>query len=133
MNITEVQYPRRKLDDKCLCLSYAFGSVFACEKSAHMFQKLSYSLADFVSNNSSSDTKAFQCFTVFSGSPTAVHHPLHALLYYTVGIPSVEDSHKHLLKLDGKATITHYHYVRVTKIYTETLHVKKMADLVAVT
>ena len=28
--------------------------------------------------------------------------------------------------------IPHYHYVRVTERYTETLHVKKMADLVAV-
>jgi len=28
--------------------------------------------------------------------------------------------------------ITHYRYVRVTEKYTETLHVKKMADLVAV-
>ena len=43
-------------------------------------------------------------------------------------------------KLGGKATIprapsyviTHYRYVRVTERYTETLHVKKMADLVAV-
>ena len=31
---------RRKLDDKCLCLSYVFGSVLACAKSAHVFQKL---------------------------------------------------------------------------------------------
>ena len=29
--------------------------------------------------------------------------------------------------------ITHYRYVRVTERYTETLHVNKMADLVAVT
>ena len=29
--------------------------------------------------------------------------------------------------------ITHYRYVRVTERYTETLHVKKMADLVSVT
>ena len=28
--------------------------------------------------------------------------------------------------------ITHYRYVRVTERYTETLHVKKMADLVTV-
>ena len=46
--------------------------------------------ADFVSNyynNSSSDSKAFLHFVVFSGFPTAVHRPLHALRYYTVGIP----------------------------------------------
>ena len=43
-------------------------------------------------------------------------------------------------KFDGKATnycsshlITHYCYVRVMEKYMETLHVKKMADLVAVT
>ena len=42
MNSTEVQNPRCKLDDKCLCLSYVFGSVLACAKSAHVFQKLSY-------------------------------------------------------------------------------------------
>ena len=43
-------------------------------------------------------------------------------------------------KFDGKATnycsshlITHYRYVRVMEKYMETLHVKKMADLVAVT
>ena len=29
--------------------------------------------------------------------------------------------------------ITHYRYVRVTEWYTETLHVNKMADFVAVT
>ena len=39
---SEVQNPQRKLDDKCLCLSYVFGSVLACAKSAHVFQKLSY-------------------------------------------------------------------------------------------
>jgi len=50
MNSTEVQNPRRKLDVKVLCLSYVFGSVLACAKSAHVFQKLSYS-ADFVSTD----------------------------------------------------------------------------------
>ena len=34
MNSTEVQNPWRKLD--------VFGSVLACAKSAHVFQKLSY-------------------------------------------------------------------------------------------
>ena len=32
MNSTEVQNPQRKLDDKCLCLSYVFSSVLACAK-----------------------------------------------------------------------------------------------------
>ena len=39
MNSTKVQNPCRKLD-KCLCLSYVFGSVLACARSAHRFQKL---------------------------------------------------------------------------------------------
>ena len=78
MNSTEVQNPRRKLDDKCLCLPYVFGSVLACAiKSAHVFQELSYSLRrlclSFLTNNSSSDSKAFLRFIAFSGSPTAVH------------------------------------------------------------
>ena len=88
MNSTEVQNLRHKLDDKCLCLSYVFRSVLACAKSAHVFQKR-YSLCRSLSltNNSSSDSKAFLRFIAFSGSPTAVHRPLHALRYYTVGIP----------------------------------------------
>ena len=45
VNCTEVQNPRCKLDDKCVCLPYVFGSVLACAiKSAHVFQELSYSL-----------------------------------------------------------------------------------------
>ena len=53
--------------------------------------------ADFVSlfshYNSSSDSKAFLRFIAFSGSPKAVHCPLHALQHYTVGILLVKDSH----------------------------------------
>ena len=85
MNSTEVQNPRRKLDDKCLRLSNVFGSVLACAKSAHMFQKLRF--VNFVSNSSSSDSKAFLHFIAFSGSPKAVNRPLHALRYDTVSIP----------------------------------------------
>ena len=61
MSNTEAQNPRRKLD--------VFGSVLACAKPAHVFQKLSYSLC----------------------GPN--------LRYYNVGIPSeplVKDSHKRL-------------------------------------
>ena len=73
-----MQNPRRKLDDKCLCLPYVFGSVLACAiKSANVFQELSYSLRglclSFPTNNSSSDSKAFLRFIAFSGSLTAVH------------------------------------------------------------
>ena len=50
---------------------------FCCcpSKSDHVFQKLSYLLCVslFRHCNSSSDSKAFLHFTVFSGSPTAVH------------------------------------------------------------
>ena len=34
-------------------------------------------------NYSSADSKAFLCFIAFSGSPTAVHRPLHALQLYS--------------------------------------------------
>ena len=113
MNSTEVQNPRRKLD--------VFGSLFACAKSDQVFQKLSYSLCGLCLSllllNSSSHSKAFLHFIVFSGSSTAVHcaflcfdakawpqsqtlfmcimvlHCGHTVLrcidqYYTVGIPS---------------------------------------------
>ena len=80
MNSTEVQNPRRKLYDKCLCLPYVFGSVLACAKSAHVFQKLSYSLCrlclslKFLTNNSSSDSR-----------PKAFLTSSCALRYYTCG------------------------------------------------
>jgi len=109
MNSTEVQSPQCKLDDKCLCLSHVFVSVLACAKSAHMFQKLSYSLCgpSLVSNSSSSDTKAFLSFIAFSGFPTAVHRPLHALRYYTVGIPfwTTRKRWSQMSKFDRKTTI----------------------------
>ena len=150
MNRTEVQNPRRKLDDKCLCLSYMFGS-------AHVFQKLRF--ADFVSNNSSSDTKVFLCFIAFSGSPKAIHRPLHALRYVLqwayLSESLIKDSHKCLSSTTDNTVhvvhtslsmvrrkshtacsnhlITQYRYIHVMGKYTETLHVKKMADLVPVT
>ena len=89
MNSTEVQYPRRKLDDKYLCF-YAYHMclvLFLPVQSLLMrFRRFVTRFADFVSNISSSDTKAFLCFIAFSGSPTAIHHPLHELRYYTAGI-----------------------------------------------
>ena len=127
--------------------------VFKCFRSSlTALQTLSLS---FLTTNSSSDSKAFLCF---SGSPKVVHcaflffderhghsHKLTsscALWYYTVGIPfcSSRKGQSQTSKFDGKTTIpgapghviTHYCYVRVTERYTETLHVKKMADLVAV-
>ena len=51
--------------------------------------------------------------------------------------PLIKDSHKHLSSTEKPQfphvpthMITHYHYVRVMERYMETLHVKKMADLV---
>jgi len=92
MNSTEVQNPRHKLDDECLCFMFIrmclvlflpVQSLLTC------FRSFLTCFEEFVSSycNSSSDTKAFLHFIVFSGSPAAVHHPLHARWYYTVGIP----------------------------------------------
>ena len=53
-----------------------FGSVLACAKSAHVSQNLLLALRNlsicFVTNNSSSDSKAYLRFIAFSGSPMAV-------------------------------------------------------------
>ena len=77
MNSTEVQNPRCKLD--------VFGSVLACAKSAHVSEALLLALRtlslSFVTNNSSSDSKAFLRFIAFSGSPTVVHR---AFLFFDV-------------------------------------------------
>ena len=148
MNNTEMQNPWRKLNDKILCLShvsYVYDSVLACAKSAHVFQKLTR-FADFVSNNSSSDSL---CFIAFLSSPTAVPCLLLAVQYYTVGIPSeplINDSHKCLCSTEKlqyrmlkSLDHTHYRYVRVMymlrvmEMYMETFHIKKMADLHVVT
>ena len=45
---------------------------------------------------------------------------------------STEKSHYTAIPRAPSYVITHYRYVRVTGRYTETLHVKKMADLVGV-
>ena len=90
INSTEVQSPWRKLHDKCLCLSYVFSFVLACmcKVCSRVSETLSLALLTLsLTNNSSPDSKAFLWFIAFSGSPTAVHHLLHALQYYTVGIP----------------------------------------------
>ena len=125
MNSTEVQNPRRKLDDKCSCLSYVFGSALASAKSAHVFQKLSALLTLrtlSLTKNSSSDSKAFLHFIAFSGSPTAVHRPLHALRYYTVVIP-FWTTQSQTSKFDGKTTIRHaqvtYHTLPLGTRYGE--------------
>ena len=59
-------------------------------------------------------------------------------LWVYLSEPFVKDSHKHLSSTKSHNTacsshlITHYRYARVTEKYTETLHVKKVADLVTV-
>ena len=132
-------YTRHKLDDKCLCLSYMCSVLFlpvqsllTCSK-ALLLALWTLSLT----NNSSSDSKAFLHFMEFSSSPTTVHCPLHVLWYCTVGIPfwTARKRQSQTSKVRRKKhntvcsshLITHYHYVRVTERYMETLHVKKMA------
>ena len=127
MNSTEVQNSRRKLDNTsvyahhmCLVLFLPVQSLLTCFRSS-----LTH-FVDFVSNNSSSDSKlkAFLRFLVFSGSPTAVNRPLHALLYYTVGIP-FWTTQSQTYKLYGKKhnttcsskLITHYCYIHVMERY----------------
>ena len=87
----------------CLVLFLPLQSLLTC------FRSFLTRLADFVPNNSSSDIKAFLRFIVFSGSPTAVYHPLHALygitLWAYLSEPLIKDSHRHTSKFDGKATI----------------------------
>ena len=87
----------------CSCLCKVCSRV--SEALLLTFQTLSLS---FVTNNSSSDSKAFLRFIAFSGSPTAVHHAMqrhghsyklissHALQYCTVGIPFWTYSHRRL-------------------------------------
>ena len=92
--------PRRKLDKsyahhtcKCLVPFMPVQSLLTC------FRSFLTHFADFVSKSLPQTLRLFLRFIVFSGSPTAVHCPLHALRYYTVGIPfwtARKDSHKRL-------------------------------------
>ena len=86
---TEVQNPRRKLYEKCLCSSYMFGSVLACM--CKVCSRVSEAL--LLTNNSFSDNKAFLHFIAFSGSPTAVHRPYDITLWTYLSEPLVKDSH----------------------------------------
>ena len=108
MNSNERQNPWRKLYDKCLCLSYVFGSVLACmcKVCSHFSETLLLALLTLsLTNNSSPDSKAFLRFIAFSGSPTAVHRLLHALQYYTVAIPFwTACKRPSQTKFDGKTT-----------------------------
>ena len=64
---------------------------------------------------------------------------LRITLWAYLSVDLVQDSHKRLSSTEKTTiprapshVITHYHYVCVTERYTETLYMKKMADLVAV-
>ena len=114
MNSTEVQNSWRKVPDKCLCLlcvQFCSCPCRVCSRVALLLDLQTLSLT----NKSSSDTKAFLCFIVFSGSPTAVHRPLHALRYYTVGIP-LWTARSQTSKFDRKTTIP---YAQVTWSHQE--------------
>ena len=119
--------------DKCLCLSYVFGSVLdcMCKVCSRVSEALLLALRTLsLTNNSSSDSRAFLRFIAFSGSPTAVYRPLHAraLWHYTVGIPfwtarkrvtNVLSSTEKPHTACSSHLITHYHCVHVTGRYTE--------------
>ena len=69
--------------------------------------------------------------------PIALHCMHYGItLWAYLSEPLIKDSHKrsteNTIPRAPSHVITHYRYVRVTERYTETLHVKKMADLVAV-
>ena len=69
--------------------------------------------------------------------PIALHCMHYSItLWAYLSEPLVKDSHKrsteNTIPRAPSHVITHYRYVCVTERYTETLHVKKMADLVAV-
>ena len=143
MNSTELQNPRRKLDDKCLSLSYV--CVRFCSCLCKVCPRVSEAVLLTLQTLSllTLPQSVRLSFIAFSGSPTSVHCPLHALWYYTVGIHfwTAHKRESQTSKLNEKKhtttcsshLITHYRYVHVTERYTETLQVKKMADLVAVT
>ena len=84
----------------------------------------------------------FTCTTVLHCAhtflrPIALHCMHYGItLWAYLSEPLVKDNHKrsaeNTIPRAPSHVITHYRYVRVTERYTETLHVKKMADLVAV-
>ena len=133
-----MQNPRPKLYDKCLCLSYVFGSVLDCMckvcsgvSEALLIALLLITLTQtvrlfYVSLRSQAPQ---QQYTVH-----CMHYGITLWAYLTE--PLVKDSHKRLSSTEkpqycacSSRLITHYHYVRATEIYTETLHVKKMVDV----
>ena len=132
--------PWHKLD-KCLCLPHVFSFVFACAKSAHVFQKLSYSFCGLcLQLITLPQTERLFYILLRSQAPQQQYtvHCMHysIILWAHLSEPLVKESQ--MSKFDGKNhntacssyLITHYHYVRVMDRYTETLHMKKMASVV---
>ena len=76
----------------------------------------------------------FHCILRLPNSSSYTIHCMHygITLRAYLSEPFVKESHKRLNSMENVCSshlITHYVYVRVTERYTETLHVKKMADL----
>ena len=118
----------------CLNLFLLVQSLLTC------FSSFLTHFVDFVSNNSSSDTKALYV-SLHSQAPQQqyIAHCMHysITLWAYLSEPFLKNGHKRRREshntMCSSHLITHYHYIRVTEKYTETLHVKKMADLVTVT
>ena len=102
MNSTEVQNPRCKLD--------VFGSVLACVKSDHVFQKLSYPLCRLCLSLSSLITlpQTVRLFYVSLRSQAPQQSQTDLFTWtYTVGIPfwTTHKRQSQTSKFDGKTTI----------------------------
>ena len=140
MNSTEVQNPRRKLDDKvfmliiCVRFCSCLCKVCSCVSEALLLALRTLSLT----NNSSSDSKGFSTFHCVLRLPQQ-QYTLHCMhygitLWAYLSEPLIRVTNVYVRRKNHKNVrschlITHYRYVRFTERYTETLHVKKMADL----
>ena len=99
--------PWHKLD-KCLCLSYVFSFVLACAKSAHVFQKLSYSFCGLcLQLITLPQTERFFYILLRSQAPQQQYtiHCMHysIILWAHLSEPLVKESQ--MSKFDGKTTI----------------------------
>ena len=141
MNSTEVQNHRRKLYDKYLCLSCVrFCSCLHVQSLLTCFRSSLTRFVDFVSNNSSSESVFY--VSLRSKAPQQ-QYTVHCMNYgitpwVCLSEPHVKDSHKRLSLTEKpanyrvlKSLYHNYRYVRVTERYTDTLHVKKMDNIVA--
>ena len=137
MNSTEVQNPRCKLDDNhmCLVLFLPVQSLLTCFRSFPLRTLSLITLPQtlklfYVSLHSQAPQKQY------------IVHCMHygITLWAYLSEPLKKDIHKRLSSTEkpqynttcSSHLITHYRYIRVTEKYTETLHMKKIGDLVAV-